>query len=244
MYFCVAARIILPIIVQQNLLFLLSSCYLLIYALHSFVLKRSNVSIVQNQQKSTILGASALALIWFMIQQSFTFLILYKSKLNIDIASHLIVIIRVFEVATQPSAFQAYDAPNYLETMSRKKLNKLISKGVLIQLLTSMILVLLLVANQQLEVITGFQLPLIWIFAASTSFVLVSYAFHCTPTLIRIEVPNWFYFKIICETMIIQFVCSIMVMSGQILLALLIFSFNYNYVYFQIKRETLKVFCR
>lgn len=183
-----------------------------------------------------------MASIWFLIQQIFTFAILHKSQLDISDAAHLIVLIRIFEISTQVTAFQAFDAPNYVEKLSPQKLETVIRRGVRTQFIITMTTLLFFQIAVYSGILMNYKVPASWVILISTCFVLAPGAIHCTPSLLRLNVPSIFYLKLISINLIILLISTFFAFLGNILWALIVFSFNYNFNYLAIKLKTLKVF--
>lgn len=240
-YFSSISRVALSTITEENFLFLLSLIYVLCLLLYSIVTLWDHKYwlATQNQLKSSIFGATILSLNWFLIQQSFTFFVLYKTQLGISTAANLIILTRIFEMSTLPAAYQAFDAPNYIDDIKLSALKSKILRSEVLQVVTSFI-VFVIVSN--IAMFEKYQLPLAWIFIVGSCYIMAPDAMHCTPSLVRLGPPTSLYIRLILVSIFLQIIVGYSLISGQISFALMLLSLNYSYAYVRIKKATFEVF--
>ena len=243
-YFSSIVRVALPLITEENFLFLLSSIYVLSLLTYSIVTLQGHKYwlATQNQLKSSIFGATLLSFNWFLIQQSFTFFVLHKTQLGISTAANLIILTRIFEMSTFPAAYQAFNAPNYIDDIKLSALKSKILKSEVLQVVTSFTVFTIFVFVSNNAMFEKYQLPLAWIFIVGSCYIMAPDAMHCTPSLLRLSPPTSMYVRLILVSIFLQIIVGYFLISGQISIALMLLSLNYSYAYVRIKKATFEVF--
>jgi len=196
----------------------------------------------QNQLKSSIFGATILSFNWFLIQQSFTFFVLHKSQLGISSAVNLIILTRIFELSTFPAAYQAFNAPNYIDDIKLSLLKSRILKSEVLQVITSFTVFIIFVIVSNIAMFEKYHLPLVWIFIVGSCYIMAPDAMHCTPSLLRLSPPKKMYIRLIMVSVFFQIIVGYFLVCGQISIALVLLSLNYTYAYVTIKKATFEVF--